>query len=88
MNFILLAVFGTINAIIAAKKGFNPFIWFFAAGLLGLIVIALMPSANAMINNEDVDINLYEQRRKAGNIAGLIILGLVALFILVIFSLK
>ena len=27
-------------------KGFNPVLWFFAAGLLGLIFLLLLPSAN------------------------------------------
>jgi ABC-type Mn2+/Zn2+ transport system permease subunit len=43
---IILAIFGGINAFIANAKGFNPILWFFAAGLLGLIVVSVLPSAN------------------------------------------
>jgi len=82
MQIVLLLIFGTINALIASKKGFNPFIWFFAAGLLGLIVLAFLPSANAVLaENEE----LYEERRKAGNRAGIIILCIAAVLILFLF---
>jgi hypothetical protein len=80
MQFILLIIFGTINAVIANNKGFNPFIWFFTAGFLGLIVLLFMPSAKAvLLENEE----LYEQRRKAGNAAGLIIIGLAVVLVIV-----
>jgi hypothetical protein len=76
MQIILLIVFGTINALIANKKGFNPVLWFFAAGFLGLIVILIMPSASAV---KETQPELYLKRKKAGNTAGAIILGIVVL---------
>ena len=81
MSIVLFLVFGVINAIIANKKGFNPFIWFFAAGLLGLIVLSLMPSASSV---EESDEALYLQRKKAGNTAGLIILGVAAILVVIV----
>jgi len=80
MQIILFLVFGIINALIAYKKGFNPVIWFFAAGLLGLIVLAFLPSAKAVLAENQ---ELYEQRRKTGNKAGIIILCIAAVIILV-----
>ncbi len=80
MQIVLFLIFGTINAIIASKKGFNPIIWFFAAGLLGLIVLAFMPSAKAILSENE---ELSEQRRVAGNRAGIIILVIAAALILV-----
>ena len=81
MRIILFLIFGAINALIASKKGFNPVIWFFAAGLLGLIVLAFLPSANAALpDNEE----LYEQRRKTGNTAGIIILCFAAVVIFIL----
>jgi MFS family permease len=82
MQIVLFLVFGTINALIASKKGFNPFIWFFAAGLLGLIVLAFLPSANAVLAENK---ELYEERKKAGNRAGIIILCIAAVLGLFLF---
>ncbi len=53
MQIVLFLIFGTINAIIASKKGFNPIIWFFAAGLLGFDCLALMPSAKAILSENE-----------------------------------
>jgi|WetSurMetagenome_2_1015567.scaffolds.fasta_scaffold101131_3 MFS family permease len=85
MSLILFAVFGIINALIAAKKGFNPWIWFFAAGLLGLVVVSIMPSASAVFNE---NFELSEQRRKNGNTAGLIILGVAFVLIMLMIGLR
>jgi intracellular septation protein A len=52
MQIILFIVFGVINALIASKKSFNPWIWFFAGGLLGLIVILILPSAHAALPDQ------------------------------------
>jgi len=82
MQIVFFLIFGTINSLIATKKGFNPFIWFFAAGLLGLIVLAFLPSANAVLPE---NIELYEQRRAAGNKAGIIILCIGAVVLLLLF---
>ena len=81
MPLILFIITGIINVLIANKKGFNPWIWFFAGGLLGLIVILILPSANkALPDNQQ----LYVQRRKTGNTAGVAILCFALLFIIVI----
>lgn len=81
MPIILLLVFGTINALIANKKGFNPLLWFFAAGLLGLIVLGIMPSANSVKESQP---ELYLKRKKDGNVAGGIILGIAALAVIIL----
>jgi hypothetical protein len=52
---------------------------FFSAGLLGLIVIGFMPSANAVKESQP---ELYLKRKKAGNTAGIIILGIAILAII------
>jgi hypothetical protein len=62
-------------AVWASKKGFNPVLWFFSGGLLGVVVLALMPSANA----PDISLEVADSRRRNGNIAGGIIVGIVAL---------
>ena len=82
MKIPLFLIFGAINAVIASNKGFNPFIWFFAGGLLGLIVLLFMPSAKAVLEENP---ELYEQRKKEGNTAGLIVLGIAVLLGVVIY---
>jgi hypothetical protein len=83
MGIIIFIVFGIINALIANSKGFNPFLWFFAGGLLGLIVVLILPSANAALPEDQ---ELYETRRKNSNIAGGIILGLALLLVVIAFG--
>lgn len=46
MGFIIgLIIFGIPSAIVANVKGFHPLRWLIALGFIGLIVVALMPSA-------------------------------------------
>lgn len=68
-----LLVFGIINAIIAHKKGFNPLIWFFASGLLGLIIVCIIPSAKELFEFEPEE---YLKRKKTGDTVGLILVSL------------
>lgn len=78
----LLIVFGIINFRVAQNKGFSPFLWFFSAGLVGLIILLILPSANAV---EETDPELYESRKKTGNIVGSVLLGVI-IFIAVLIS--
>jgi uncharacterized membrane protein HdeD (DUF308 family) len=82
MQIILFIVFGIINALIASKKSFNPWIWFFAGGLLGLIAILILPSAHAALPDQE----LYEQRRKTSNTAGIVILCIALFAILILMA--
>jgi len=79
--FIVFLVFGAINAYIASFKSFNPVIWFFAAGLLGLIVVSLMPSATKVLSEHG---DLFQKRRRNANIAGLVIVGFAIVSIIIL----
>lgn len=74
---VVLLVFGIINAIIAYKKGFNPLIWFFASGLLGLIILCIIPSAKELFELEPEE---YLKRKKFGNTIGLIVVSLSVIY--------
>jgi hypothetical protein len=39
---------GIISWFIARKKGYNPWCWLIAMGILGLILVMCLPSANAV----------------------------------------
>jgi len=60
---IIIVVSGAINAFIAKLKGFNPLLWFFTAGILGLIVVSLLPSAKKAAERTEE----YNHRRARAN---------------------
>jgi hypothetical protein len=76
-----LILFGIPSVIIAGSKGFKPFRWLIAFGLIGLIVVAFMPSAKAAgISPEEA-----QQRSERANRIGALMTGLnVGLTILLI----
>jgi hypothetical protein len=79
----LLLIFGTITAFLAKRKGYNPYIWFFAAwfGLIGLIVLAFMPSANA----EDLDDDQKKAVKKRGDFIAIIFVVLTLILVVLNF---
>jgi hypothetical protein len=66
---ILFLVFAAINFVVARKKGFSPWAWILAAGILGLLAISFIPSANELGITEQAQTD----RKKAGNLAGVLI---------------
>ena len=66
----------------ASRKGFNPALWFLGGGLLGIIVLACMPSATKPgITGEQA-----HSRTVAGNIAGGVLSGLVAVVLVLLLA--
>ena len=66
MSLILSIGVAIVMAVIANKKGFNPFLWILAGGILGFLILIFMPSANA----EEIDEATRTVRRKRGNVTG------------------
>ena len=81
-QLILLIVFGFIMIIVASAKGFNPLRWFFAAGLLGLIILFFLPSASAKDIDENEKLKRAELGNKVGTIISIIALILTAILII------
>jgi accessory gene regulator protein AgrB len=87
MQFIGLIIVMALMGFLAKKKGFNPWLWIFAAGFLGLIILLFMPSAIA----EGIDEAVKEKRRKTGNKVGaiftvisvILVIGSIVLFVVV-----
>jgi hypothetical protein len=70
MLFLLQVIFGAINAFLARKKGYNPVIWFFAGGFIGLIVLVFLPDTTwEGLNEEEVP-----KKVRKGNIIGIVII--------------
>lgn len=68
MGFIIgLIIFGIPSVIIAGSKGFKPFRWLLAFGLIGLIVVSTMASANAKDISPEESAHRAE---KANNVGG------------------
>lgn len=62
-----LILFGIPSVIIAGVKGFSPFRWLLAFGLIGLIVVISLPSAKAKeISPEEAAARI----NRANNIGG------------------
>jgi hypothetical protein len=62
-----LILFGIPSVIIAGSKGFSPFRWLIAFGLIGLIVVISLPSAKTdSITAEESE----TRKNRADNIGG------------------
>ena len=66
MIIIVTLVACAITACLAKRKGYNPLLWFFAAGIIGLITLAFLPFANKGDLSEEEKI----KKVKLGNIIG------------------
>jgi len=77
MGLVILVLLGLITAGFAYRKGFNPVIWFFAAGILGLLVLAFLPYVN---EKSTLTLEQIAAKKKSGNFIGGVISGLSILF--------
>jgi len=75
-GIIVMAVMG----VIANKKGFNPWAWVLAGGLIGFIILLTLPSANA----DDIDDATRDVRTKRGNTVGVVISAIAVVLIVVL----
>ncbi len=66
MIIVVVLVAGAITAYLAKRKGYNPFLWFFAAGIIGLITLAFLP----FTNKGDLSEKERIKKVKLGNIIG------------------
>jgi len=76
---IIIVVAGGVNAFFAKLKGFNPILWFFAAGFLGLILVVLLPSAGKVEKGTEE----YNQQRVRANWWGYVILIFASVFVII-----
>jgi hypothetical protein len=79
-QLILFLVFGGAMAYLANRKGYSPRAWFLAAGLLGLIILGVLPNlSKANLMPEGI-----AKKARTGNIIGGTISGLVIVLIVVL----
>ena len=76
INLVVMVVMG----LFAKQKGFNPWLWVLAAGIPGLIILLLMPSATT----KGIDEATQEKRRKTGNKVGTVLTVIAVILIIVV----
>ncbi len=69
LPLVFVAIFGAITGGLAARKGYAFFAWFFAAGILGLLILAFLP----FTNKGDMPPDVAGQKRKSDNTTGIVI---------------
>lgn len=86
MSLIIGIVIIVIMAFIAYKKGFNPVFWILSGGVIGLVVVLCLPSANAA----GIDDMEKEKRRKRGNTVGAVlsVIGIIIMIVVLLFALR
>jgi hypothetical protein len=66
----LLVLFVTViclvTGVLAARKGYNFFLWVLAGGILGLVILAFLP----FVNKGDLSEIEVREKTKTGNIIG------------------
>ena len=60
-------VFGIPSAIVAMVKGFRPFRWMFAFGVIGLFVVTVLPSARSIGLSEEEQRRRLDQANRIGD---------------------
>jgi hypothetical protein len=87
MGFVIgLILFGIPSVLVAGYKGFKPLRWIIAFGLIGLIVVAALPSAKAKnISSEEADKRAEKANKIGGWMAGInLVTGVIAIIIVLI----
>jgi cytochrome bd-type quinol oxidase subunit 2 len=79
MIITIALVICAITAALAARKGYNPACWFFAAGIIGLLILAFLP----FVNKGDLSEEEARSKRNAGNIIGAVISVIAVVFMLI-----
>ena len=82
MGLIIFFISMIAMGVIADNKGFNPACWVFAGGLLGLIILLVLPSAHNAPDEAS-----KQKQISAGNSTGLFITGVVVVLIVVMVAL-
>ena len=69
-----------VTAALAARKGYNFFLWIFAGGIIGLLILMFLPFVN---DKSNLSCDERQRQRKTGNtIAGAISLIVIMLNVL------
>ena len=75
---ILVLVICVITSALAWRKGYHPALWFFAAGIIGLIILAFLPYVN---EKSPLSEDERAGKLKTGNTIGGVISAIGILFI-------
>jgi hypothetical protein len=70
---------GVVTALLAWRKGYNPMLWFLAAGVIGLLILAFLPFAN----EANLPSGARDTLKKRGDMIGGVISAVVVLYVLI-----
>ena len=73
---LLWVVIPIITGLLAKRKGYSFFIWIFATGVLGLVILAFLPFAN----KAGTPAEEQASRKRTGNIIGGVLAGIGIVF--------
>jgi hypothetical protein len=66
LQLVLAIAFGIWMVTLAKKKGYTPWLWFCAAGLLGLIILSVLPD----LTKEGLSEEEKAAKKKTGDVIG------------------
>jgi hypothetical protein len=79
MEIMIAVAMCAMTAVVAWLKGFNPALWFFTAGCIGWIPLALLPSAN----KKSLTMDEKARRKRLGDRVGFYISAVVVAFMVI-----
>ncbi len=74
-----------ITAALAGRKGYNAWLWFLAAGILGLLVLAFLPFVN---EKSELPMEQRAAKKRTGDLIGGAISAFALLLLLITFILR
>ncbi len=80
MGIVILIVFGAITAALAGRKGYNPALWFLAAGIIGLLTLAFLPFVN---EKSTLPEEQRDAKKRTGDTIGGVISGIAVAMLLI-----
>jgi len=84
MGLLLLILIFVVPPLLAARKGYKWYLWIFALGMVGLIVLAFLPFANKPQLAPEEQLRLRKRGNMIGGVLTAVNVGWVALNILVL----
>lgn len=80
LGIVILLVFGVIMALLAGRRGYNPALWFLAAGIIGLLILAFLPFVN---EKSELPESQRQSKKKTGDIIGGVISAISVIILLI-----
>lgn len=84
-RLLIFALFALATAFLAKRKGFNPLLWVFAGGPIGLVILLLLPAASADHIDSQESLVRAKRANTVGAFLSMIVLIITAMILGLIF---